>query len=495
MGYFKTLGRALVGKRMSAYDAASTSRRLATWVATGEHLNSLLTYSGDTIRARSRDSVRQNAWMAAGIDDWVNEAIGTGGIPHPQHSSPEKRARLTELWKRFVDEADAAGSCNLYGLQALAFRGVLEGGETFTRFRPRRPEDGLTVPLQLQVLEGEHVPLEKNESNGANKIRCGIEFTPFEKRVAYHMYRAHPGDSTITANDLTTARVPAETVLHEYHVRRPGLIRGEPWTVRALIKAKQLSRYDDAQTEKQVLSACMAGFIEPPANEDLILPADDSIAETGETPATGEALTRLAPGTFPVVPVDGKITIAQGTDVGATYEVFVKSQLRMIARALGVTYEALTGDLSGVNYSSIRAGVVKFRRACRVVQENLIIFQWSRPVWRAFIEACVLAGHIPASDYRANQREYLNVIWMFQKWEWIDPLKDVQADKVEVEAGFASRSEKIAERGRDAEEVDLEIARDQKRAETLGIVFGEAGATLIQSATEEEEARNANTKE
>ncbi|HUT91611.1 MAG TPA: phage portal protein, partial [Thermoguttaceae bacterium] len=133
MGYFKTLGRALVGKRMSAYDAASTSRRLATWVATGEHLNSLLTYSGDTIRARSRDSVRQNAWMAAGIDDWVNEAIGTGGIPHPQHSSPEKRARLTELWKRFVDEADAAGSCNLYGLQALAFRGVLEGGETFTR--------------------------------------------------------------------------------------------------------------------------------------------------------------------------------------------------------------------------------------------------------------------------------------------------------------------------------------------------------------------------
>jgi len=30
-----------------------------------------------------------------------------------------------------------------------------------------------------------------------------------------------------------------------------------------LWRAKQLSRYDDAQTEKQVLSACMAGFIEP----------------------------------------------------------------------------------------------------------------------------------------------------------------------------------------------------------------------------------------
>jgi len=495
MSYLRTLGRALIGTRMGAYDAASISRRLASWVAPQEHLNSILQYNGATVRARSRDSVRQDSWIASGVDDWVSEAIGTGGIPHPQHSNPEIRKLLKELWKQFADEADAAGTSNVYGLQALAFRGAIEGGETFTRLRPRRPEDGLKVPLQLQVVESEQVPLEKNESNGANKIRCGIEFTPFEKRAAYWMHANHPYDGTITTNDLTTKRILADYVLHEYHVRRPGQIRGEPWTVRSLVRAKQLSRFDDATAEKQALSACMVGLIEPPASEDIILPEDSSISETGETADTGQALSRLSPGNFLVVPVDGKVTIMQGADVGANYEAFEKASLRWIAKGMGNTYEAITGDLSGVNYSSIRAGVVKFRRLCRAVQENLIIFQWSKPVWRAFVEACVLAGHINASDYAANRAEYLDVIWQFTKWEWVDPLKDVQADRIEVEAGFASRSEKIAERGRDPEEVDNERLRDQDRAEDLGIITPSGAASpLIQSATQEEEAQNANTE-
>ncbi len=480
-----------VGRRMvksassTGYRAASTQRRLATWQATTQNINSLIVGSGDVIRARSRDLVREDAWVASGIDDWVTEAIGTGGIPESQHSDPKKRELLKELWKQFADESDATGTMSVYGQQALALRGALEGGETFTRLRARRASDRLTVPLQLQVLEAEHLPLQKNElSRTKTKIRAGIEFDGIGRRVAYHLYPDHPGDSTINPPRMETKRVRAHRILHEYHVGRPGQIRGEPKTVRALIKAKQLSRYSDAESEAKALAACMVGFIEPPADADIPLPTDTSIDETAQSADDYETFAKLEPGMFPVVPVDGKITIASPKEVGDTYEAFIKSMLREIAAGIGVTYEGMTGDLTGVNYSSIRAGLVKFRRACRMVQENLVIFQWSRPLWKAFIEACVFAGHISAEDYAANQREYLNVVWRFPKWEWVDPLKDVQADVREVLAGLASRSEKIAERGRSAEDVDEEIKRDQDREKKLGIEIGGSGSEAVPGATD-----------
>ncbi len=466
MNYLRNLGRALRGKgtspRMAAgYDAASNKRRLALFQASHEHINSLLAGSGGTLRARSRKVVREDGWASGGIEEWVSQAVGSGIVPHPQHPDKEKRALLKDLWQRWAEEADATGCCSVYGLQALAFRSVLEGGDVFTRLRPRRLSDGLTVPLQLELLEAEHVPLEKNEQMPNGRIiRSGIEFNAINRRIAYHIYRSHPGDSTARQNPIT-ARVAASRVLHQFFVARPGQIRGEPQTVRALIKLWQLAQYDDAELERKKLAAFMAGFITPSEGNELGLQTADSVSETGEDAVTGEAFTKLEPGSFPVIDIPGQITIAQAADVGGSYEPFNRHQLRIIARAMNLSYEQLTGDLSSVNYSSIRAGLIQFRRLCEMVRANVIIHQSCRPTWRAFVEAAVLGGEIQAEDYLKNRRDYLRVNWYAPKWEWVDPLKDAQADIAEVEGGLASRTQKVGERGRDIEELDEEIRRER----------------------------------
>ena len=101
------------------------------------------------------------------------------------------------LWLRWTDEADAEGLTFFYGLQRRAVREVFIAGEVFFRIRPRRSEDGLTVPLQLQLLPSEMLPKHLNQilANG-HVIRQGIEFDAIGRRVAYHFYRRHPGDST-----------------------------------------------------------------------------------------------------------------------------------------------------------------------------------------------------------------------------------------------------------------------------------------------------------
>ncbi|MBN8934797.1 MAG: phage portal protein, partial [Rhizobiales bacterium] len=54
---------------------------------------------------------------------------------------------------------------------------------------------------------------------------------------------------------------------------------------------------------------------------------------------------------------------------------------------------------------------------------------------------------------------------------WLDPLKDVKAEREAIAGGLISRRESVASRGYDIEEVDQEIADDNARAKRLGLAF------------------------
>ncbi len=145
----------------------------------------------------------------------------------------------------------------------------------------------------------------------------------------------------------------------------------------------------------------------------------------------------------------------------------MRQQLRAIAIGTGITYEQLTGDLTGVNYSSIRAGLIEFRRRCAMLQHNIIVFQFCRPVWSRWLELATLSGELSTTD---NQI-FKDVKWIPQGFDWVNPLKDQQAQQMAVRNGFKSRSEVVSEMGYDVEEIDQEIAEDQKRANSFGLCF------------------------
>ena len=86
-------------------------------------------------------------------------------------------------------------------------------------------------------------------------IRAGIEFDKLGRRVAYHLYRSHPGDGALApmsgtggvVGGLDTVRVPASEIIHLFRPLRPGQIRGTVAAPRALVKLNELDQYDDAE--------------------------------------------------------------------------------------------------------------------------------------------------------------------------------------------------------------------------------------------------------
>ena len=200
MAWFKTMSR--IGRRMfggtPVYDGTGGGRRALAWMPGNPGAVAALSLAQDELRAKSRDLVRRNAWAAAGIEAFVANAIGTGIKPQSMVPDQTTREAIHSLWWDWCEHADAAGLTDFYGLQALATRAMLEGGEALIRLRYRRVEDGLPVALQIQVLEAEHLPTTMNRdlpatggaSNVGNVIRSGIEFDRLGRRVAYHLHRS-----------------------------------------------------------------------------------------------------------------------------------------------------------------------------------------------------------------------------------------------------------------------------------------------------------------
>jgi capsid protein len=53
----------------------------------------------------------------------------------------------------------------------------------------------------------------------------------------------------------------------------------------------------------------------------------------------------------------------------------------------------------------------------------------------------------------------------------LEPVKAVTAETMELAAGLTTRRALLAARGEDVEAVDAELAEEQARAKTLGLVF------------------------
>ena len=472
MAWLKNLSRRMFGGT-PVYDGTGGGRRALAWMPSNPGAVAALSLAQDELRAKSRDLVRRNAWAAAGIEAFVANAIGTGIKPQSMVQDQVTREAIHSLWWDWCEQADAAGLTDFYGLQALATRAMLEGGECLIRLRPRRPEDGLSVPLQLQLLEPEHLPINLNtDLPSGNVVRSGIEFDNLGRRVAYHLYRSHPEDGRLAPmsgqGGMDTVRIDAKEIIHLFRVLRPGQIRGEPWLSRALVKLNELDQYDDAELVRKKTAAMFAGFVTR-ANPE------DNLMGEGAADADGIALAGLEPGTLQILEPGEDIKFSDPADVGGSYSEFLRTQFRAVAAAIGITYEQLTGDLTGVNYSSIRAGMLEFRRRCEMVQHGVLVHQMCRPVWAAWMKQAVLAGALDAPGFArggpARRRQYLAVKWIPQGWQWVDPEKEFKAMLLAIRAGLMSRSEAISANGYDAEDVDREIAADNQRADDLGLIF------------------------
>ena len=479
-----TLGRALqrVGSRLAprmksqaVYEGGSMSRRLRSWHAPTVGANSSVTYSLTTLRDRSRASVRNDGYSNSAISKHVSNLVGTGIVPQSKATDAAFRARVHQLWFDWTDVADSDGQRDFNGLQALAARGWMEGGEMFIRLRPRLPQDGLVVPLQIQLLEAELVPeTYVTIAPGGNPIRAGIEFNGIGRRAAYWCWKARP-DQLDPIQSGTMVRVPADQMIHLYEPVRAGQIRGLPQLTQAIVSLHDIDGYRDATLLRQKLANLFTAFVTRPPADDSSSAVDPLTGQPIETD-DGQAILNLEPGIVREMEPGEEIEFSDPPEATG-YGDFMREQLMAASVASGVPYEVLTGDMRGINDRTVRVILGEFRRAVEQRQHHTLVFAMLRPIWIAFLDRAVLSGALPVpAAYWTDPTPWQRVEWLPPTWPYLHPVQDVQYRVDLSRAGFTSRSRIVKEiTGADAEVIDAEIAADKARADKLGLQFDSDG--------------------
>lgn len=447
-----------------AHHGASTGRRLGGWRPTGSGPNAIVAADAPDLIRRSRDLVRNHPTARRAVSLFRAHIVGTGVVPRSLCPDPAVRERLHALWNRWTDHADADGAYDFYGLQAAAVAELVEGGEAFARLRPRLLSDGLPVPLQLQLIPAEQVPLSHAVPGS---VVQGIERDAMGRRTAYWMHRAHPGDASVVtgAESWQLARVPAGDVCH-LRLAAAGQLRGLPWLSTALTTLHQLGLWKDAALQRKQLVTMLVGFVKrgvvgEMSPEDLAAVWGEVTRQSGGLPAVA-----LEPGTMQYLEPGEEVDFTDWKETSGEDEVFERAGLRAVAAGLDLIYEELSGDWNGVNDRTYRAAFATLKRVMRQHQHHLLVFQFCRPVWQRFIDQAVVSRAlvVPAglSDADLKAAE-----WRPERWEYLNPKQDIEAVSAEIDAGLTSREAVVAERGDDVETVDEQRARDRAREQRL----------------------------
>ena len=186
----------------------------------------------------------------------------------------------------------------------------------------------------------------------------------------------------------------------------------------------------------------------------------------------------VEPGSIETLPRGYDFKSFDPTHPSTAFKDFVKATLRGISAGLGVSYVSLANDLESVNYSSIRAGLLEEREEWKTCQEWLISW-FITPVFEEWLSMAAVAGALNNNENgltlpAAKLAKWNQPEWKPRRWDWVDPLKDLQASVLAVEKGFKSRRSIISEGGGDIEDTFQDINADEELADEYGLEFNES---------------------
>lgn len=428
----------------------------------------------------SRDMIRNSPLAARAQMVITNAVVGDGIIPKITFPAltGDRRKRREEQALRFIEQAldtveiDTAGRCNLYGLQRLVMQAIIADGEVLVvqddvPLQERRTARGpVVLPMRLRVLEIDHLDTTREgRLPDGHYIREGIEYDTVGRRAAYWLYDMHPGADGFKGIGWRgqSTRHQADRVLHLYRVDRPGQERGVTWFAPVAVTLNDMADYQDAQIVRQRVAAAFSVFrIYPDA------PTDAQKASASADVAT------LSPGAIYDLYNSEDVKFADPPGVDG-YGEFMREGLRAVAAGLGITYEALTGDLTGVNWASYRVGYQTMERNVSSWQWTMMIPGLLQPLASPLLLAWAGIDGTRDTQLAIDLRD-AEVQWTPPARFIVDPSRELATLRDAVRSGFTSRQAVIRGMGQDPERVMEEQRADKLAA---GDMVFDTDASLV----------------
>jgi lambda family phage portal protein len=452
--WFRRLSALVTGKRsLTVFNAASGGRLTMDWIASILSADQEIKGNMRLLRARARELSRNNPVAKSFLKLLTANVLGEKGIGYqPQVRNNDKtlnaafNSKIEDAWSEWgkLGNCTVDGKLSFRGVQTLVLKNIATDGEVFIRMVRGFPNKHRFAIQLFDADQLDHL-FSRFASKQDNEIRMGVEVDEWGRPVAYHMNLKHPSD---LGGSLLRERIPADQIIHLYDPERVNQTRGITWFHPCMFELRMLGGYIEAELVAARTGAAKMGFFEHTDPSSFVEPNPDA-----------KYRMEAQPGVIETIPPGMKFTPWSPDHPASAFPMFVKAMLRFVASSLGVSYNALASDLEGVNYSSMRSGLLIERDQWKMLQ-SFLKEQMLQPIFEQWISMALLSGAL-VLDSRDPSR-FCAGKWEPRGWMWVDPLKDVQSGILAIGAGLTSRDALISEQGGDVEEVFEQLSEENK---------------------------------
>jgi lambda family phage portal protein len=341
-----------------------------------------------------------------------------------------------------------------------------------------------------------------NGQMDTQSLRGGVQRDRFGAPLGYWIRSAHPTDwyhphshewkyvPATRGQVVGNAGWDRPQMIHIMDQWRPDQSRGISGMVSALKEMRMTKKFRDVVLQSAVLNASYAASIESDLPANVALEA----AGGGDTDAIsrfsssylgeiaeyvgGSRNIHMDGVKIPVFYPGTKMKLQNAGTPGGVGTDFEGSMLRYISSILGVSYEQLSKDYSKANYSNLKAALADTQRRMRV-QKRQVADRFATTFYRLWLEEALNKGEITAMPRNApnwydglNQEAYTGCEWIGANMGQIDELKETQAAVLRVNNGLSTRETELARLGKDWRTVYDQLAREKRRENDKGLVFG-----------------------
>jgi lambda family phage portal protein len=483
----------------SAYMRGEWSPFFKTWRPALREASIDVAQAYSAAAARAVDTVQNSGWIAGAVDQIIAREIGTGLrlSSRPDTDVLKWTTDETQNWARKVErrwegyanrpiDCDLSGRSTVAKLAAQALRSQFCFGEIVATLPFLKRPDGGQYGTKVNVISPHRLLHHYEMPNIFDGVRR-------EPDTGYPLAYRIGTPLDFSAGPYKWRDIPARDgfgrpqCIHVFD-GFAGQVRGIPPITPVLRVVRQFDQLADATLMQALIQAIFAATVTSPAPTEQVLQAFQDMAE--QTPDGGlqspmEALMNVQADWYEKTDIDigqhGKIAhLAPGDTLefhGSKtphefYEPFTRFLLREIARALGITFEEMTGDYSGATYSSVRMAtsvtwaIVLYRRAN-------ISSPFYQPIFECWLEEEIENGWIDfpggVEGFIANRAAATRTHWSGPAKPQADDLKFAKAIDTLYRLGVVSHEWIAGELGLDPEDTYEQLAREKAMREKLGL--------------------------
>lgn len=478
-----------------AYQAAGHTQELAGFVPSLRSADAEVRQGRDRIVARSRDIDRNNGLINGGIDRRVDAVVGANiwlkckpnfaAMGMSAEWADEWAIRTEALFSTWANSSrflcDAERHHQFGGMVRLAYRHFVTEGEACAAVKWL--DRGGMFATAIQIVDPDRISNPDARPDSRDLIG-GVELDRNGAEKAYHVRVGHPGDGGVDA--MRWERVARETntgrplFVRAIDKRRAHQHRAIGRLAAVMARVQQQSLADKTELQAQITnavfglyatsqrgSADMAASMGPPSGAEDVASVDaDRVAFYEEGGLTFDGV-RVA-----VVPDGDKIETLTAERASTNFVAFQSYIIRSIASALGLSYEQLSNDWSGINYSSARTLLNEIWRGL-IADRHLFTQAFCTPIFAAWLEEAVARDLIEVPGGKAMFYVFRDALTQCQ---WIGPGRGIIDRKKEAEGAQMDRAGGVstleldcAEQGRDWREVMWQRKREREAAIAYGL--------------------------